>query len=69
MRSLTSAVAKRLSRKLLVATEERNKQVAAFKDVRDTIPKDAAKEYIRMVEAWEKDNTQPNPYEEPSNGT
>lgn len=68
-RGLTYVTAKRLSRKLLVATEERNKQVAAFIEVRDTIPKEAAKEYVKMVEAWEKDNTQPNPYEEPSNGT
>lgn len=55
-------------RKLLVAIEERQKQVAAFLDVRETIDRDAAKRYIAEVEAWEQDESLPNPYLMPRTG-
>lgn len=58
-----------LMRKLLIAIDERKTQVNAFLDVRATVDRDAAKKYIEEVEAWEKDDTLPNPYLVPRTGT
>lgn len=55
-------------RKLLVAIEERQKQVAAFLDVCKSVDRDTARQYIAEVEAWEKDNSLPNPYHVPRTG-
>lgn len=57
-----------LMRKLLIAIEERQRQVNAFIGVRDTVDRDAAKGYIAQVEAWEQDPSLPNPYLVPRTG-
>lgn len=55
-------------RKLLIAIDERDKQVKAFTDIRDTVDRGAAKTYIAEVEAWERDDRLPNPYLVPRTG-
>ena len=55
-------------RKLIIAIDERNCQIDAFKDIRDSVPKVTAKEFLKEVEAWEKDQTKPNPYSLPEKG-
>lgn len=57
-----------LMRKLLIGLDERQTQVNAFLDMRATVDRDAAKRYIEEVEAWEKDDTLPNPYLVPRTG-
>lgn len=64
-----------LSRKLLIAKEERDVQVRVFNEIRDTIPSDAAEEWVEEVAAWEKERklpvksqTAPNPYVVLKNG-
>ena len=57
-----------LMHKLLIAIEECKTQVDAFLDVHATVDRDAAKRYIEEVEAWEKDDTLPNPYPVPRTG-
>lgn len=64
-----------LSRKLLISKEERDVQIRAFNEVRDTIPPDAAAQWVGEVLAWEKerklpvkDQRAPNPYEMLKNG-
>jgi hypothetical protein len=54
---------------LIIAQDEQNFQVEAFKEVRDSIPKATAKEYLAEVEAWEQDQSLPNPYALPTKGT
>jgi hypothetical protein len=55
-------------RKLIIAIDEQNCQIDAFKDIRDSIPKATAKEFLKEVEAWEKDQTKLNPYSLPEKG-
>lgn len=55
-------------RKLFIAIEEHKTQVDAFLDVCATVDMDAVKRYIKEVEAWEKDDTLPNPYLVPRTG-
>ena len=56
-------------RRLIITQEERNFQVEAFKEIRDSIPKVTPKEYLTEVEAWEQDQSLPNPYALPTKGT
>ncbi|KAK7028695.1 CxC2 domain-containing protein [Favolaschia claudopus] len=51
-----------LQRRLLVAIAERDRQVAAFKDVSKTIEKEVRESWRKMVKDWEADSTQLNPY-------
>lgn len=64
-----------LSRKLIIAKEERDVQVRVFNEIRDTLPPDAAEEWVQEVTAWEKqrklpikEQTAPNPYVMLKNG-
>ncbi|KAF7972629.1 hypothetical protein HWV62_17380 [Athelia sp. TMB] len=61
-----------LSRRLLVAKEERDVQLAAFDDVRKTVDPAQAETWINEVKEWEKqrntDHNHPNPYQLPSEG-
>ncbi|KAF7327199.1 CxC2 domain-containing protein [Mycena kentingensis (nom. inval.)] len=57
-----------LQRRLLVAREERRRQVAAFQAVSEGISPALQKEWKAQVRAWQDDKTQPNPYVLPSSG-
>ncbi|KAF7327202.1 CxC2 domain-containing protein [Mycena kentingensis (nom. inval.)] len=57
-----------LQRHLLVAREERRRQVAAFQAVSEGISPALQKEWKAQVRAWQDDKTQPNPYVLPSSG-
>ena len=64
-----------LSRKLIIAKEERDVQLRAFAEVRDTVTPQAAEQWVNEVKAWEKERIlpvknqkAPNPYELPKNG-
>ena len=41
---------------------------SAFTKFNNTFPVDVVKKWEKMVEAWDKDQTQKNPYEEPVAG-
>ncbi|KAJ7138480.1 hypothetical protein C8R43DRAFT_1089333 [Mycena crocata] len=51
-----------LQRKLIVAIAERDRQLAAFESVSQTVERDLKKEWVNMVDRWEADSSQPNPY-------
>ncbi|KAJ6528210.1 hypothetical protein B0H19DRAFT_1083730 [Mycena capillaripes] len=51
-----------LRRKMVVAIAERDKQIAAFKIVSKTIDGDVKKTWRKMIEDWEADPSEPNPY-------
>lgn len=55
-------------RKLLVAIDEQQTQVNAFVSVQETVDRNAAKKFIKEVEAWEADNSLENPYLVPRTG-
>ncbi|KAH7904935.1 hypothetical protein BJ138DRAFT_1106403 [Hygrophoropsis aurantiaca] len=52
-----------LSRRLIVAIAERERQVNNFREVTDTLSVAVVKEWKGMLKSWEKDKSQPNPYE------
>ncbi|KAK6996601.1 CxC2 domain-containing protein [Favolaschia claudopus] len=52
-----------LPRKLVVAIDERDSQVAAFAQVDATLEDDVRAEWQSMIEAWEADRERKNPYE------
>ncbi|KAJ7149525.1 hypothetical protein C8R43DRAFT_1128520 [Mycena crocata] len=52
-----------LARKLVVAMEERDTQVAAFNEVDSTLRKALRKEWKKIVTDWKADKTKRNPYE------
>lgn len=45
------------------AVDERTKQVAAFEAFDSTLPVEQTTEWTCLVQAWEKDPTQLNPFE------
>ncbi|KAJ7626008.1 hypothetical protein FB45DRAFT_1030326 [Roridomyces roridus] len=51
-----------LSRKLIVALAERNKQVESFKEVNSTLAKDLREKWIQQIREWQRDHSKPNPY-------
>ncbi|KAJ7893749.1 hypothetical protein B0H13DRAFT_1625094 [Mycena leptocephala] len=51
-----------LQRKLVVAIAERDRQVAAFKEVSKTVERDVKAMWKGMIEAWLADPSKPNPY-------
>ncbi|KAJ7126214.1 hypothetical protein C8R44DRAFT_618370 [Mycena epipterygia] len=51
-----------LQRKLVVAIAERDKQIAGFERVTQTVTKVVQKGWRKMIEEWEKDASKPNPY-------
>ncbi|KAJ7708001.1 hypothetical protein B0H16DRAFT_1746369 [Mycena metata] len=48
--------------KLILAIDERNCQVAAFKEVDQTLSKNVRKEWQKKIDNWKADRTKPNPY-------
>ncbi|KAJ7036476.1 hypothetical protein C8F04DRAFT_954001 [Mycena alexandri] len=51
-----------LARKLIVAIDERDRQVEAFKEVDRTLRSEVKKEWQAKIDAWRVDRSQPNPY-------
>ncbi|KAJ7744427.1 hypothetical protein DFH07DRAFT_963653 [Mycena maculata] len=52
-----------LPRKLILAIDERDWQVAAFKEVDSTLKKELKKSWQKKIDEWKDDPTKPNPYE------
>ncbi|KAJ7829911.1 hypothetical protein B0H13DRAFT_1655417 [Mycena leptocephala] len=52
-----------LPRKLIVAIDERDRQIAAFKQVDSTVRSAIKKEWQKKIDDWREDRTKPNPYE------
>ncbi|KAJ6481585.1 hypothetical protein C8R47DRAFT_933115, partial [Mycena vitilis] len=52
-----------LPRKLILAMDERDRQVAAFTEVDRTLKKELRKKWQAKIDAWKKDKAKPNPYE------
>ncbi|KAJ7106119.1 hypothetical protein C8R43DRAFT_906260, partial [Mycena crocata] len=52
-----------LPRKLVLALDERDRQVAAFQDVDDPLPSDVRQKWQKVIDDWVRDPTMPNPYE------
>ncbi|KAF7294276.1 CxC2 domain-containing protein [Mycena chlorophos] len=57
-----------LQRRLVVARDERARQIDAFQAVSDGVAADVQKEWKRMVREWQADDTKPNPYVLPTKG-
>ncbi|KAJ7705153.1 hypothetical protein B0H16DRAFT_1482433, partial [Mycena metata] len=51
-----------LPRRLILAIDERDRQVAAFQEVDSTLRSEVRKEWQQKIDAWKADRTQPNPY-------
>lgn len=51
-----------MPRKLILAIDERDRQVAAFKEVDQTLSKSVRKEWQKRIDDWKADRTKPNPY-------
>ncbi|KAJ7847056.1 hypothetical protein B0H13DRAFT_2362609 [Mycena leptocephala] len=51
-----------LPRKLILAIDERDKQVAAFTQVDSTLKKELRKTWQIQIDEWRKDKSKPNPY-------
>jgi hypothetical protein len=58
-----------LMRKLCIAIDERNSQISCFEEIKNSIKKATVKGFKEQVEAWEKDQTKPNPYLTPKKST
>ncbi|KAJ7717597.1 hypothetical protein B0H16DRAFT_1740547 [Mycena metata] len=52
-----------LSRKLILALDERDAHVEAFRQIDSTLKGDLRKEWQQKIDDWLKDNAKPNPYE------
>ncbi|KAJ7065916.1 hypothetical protein B0H15DRAFT_926024 [Mycena belliarum] len=52
-----------LPRKLILAIDERDRQAAAFRDVDSTLRSSLRETWQKKIDTWQKDRTQPNPYE------
>jgi hypothetical protein len=48
---------------LIVAIDERDRQIAAFKQVDSTVRSAIKKEWQKKIDDWREDRTKPNPYE------
>jgi hypothetical protein len=51
-----------LARKLIVAIAERDKQVAAFRDVDSTLDRSLRRDWKQRIQDWVVDRSKPNPY-------
>ncbi|KAK6967159.1 hypothetical protein R3P38DRAFT_3244632 [Favolaschia claudopus] len=51
-----------LPRKLVVAIDERERQVAGFEQVDETLDQDTRKEWQAIIDCWQRDRTLKNPY-------
>ena len=56
------------SSRLKKALIMRTRHGSAFTKFNNTFPVNVVKKWEKMVEAWDKDQTQKNPYEEPVAG-
>ncbi|KAJ7197993.1 hypothetical protein GGX14DRAFT_374552 [Mycena pura] len=52
-----------LRRKLILAIDERDRQVAAFREVDSMLKKDVRKTWQKKIDDWNADKSKPNPYE------
>ncbi|KAJ6451528.1 hypothetical protein C8R47DRAFT_1229790 [Mycena vitilis] len=52
-----------LPSKLVVAIDERDRQVAAFTEVDRTLKKEIRKKWQKQIDVWKADKSRPNPYE------
>ncbi|KAK7019006.1 CxC2 domain-containing protein [Favolaschia claudopus] len=52
-----------LPRKLIIAIDERDRQVASFEEVDRTLNVELRQEWQDMIDAWNADRGKPNPYE------
>jgi hypothetical protein len=48
---------------LIVAIDERDRQVAAFKQVDSTVRSAVKKEWQKKIDDWREDRSKPNPYQ------
>jgi dethiobiotin synthetase len=53
---------KTLVRKLLIAVEERDHQIACFKEINSGLDYVTRQDWESRVQAWEGDRSKPNPY-------
>ncbi|KAK7002264.1 CxC2 domain-containing protein [Favolaschia claudopus] len=51
-----------LPRKLVVAIDERDRQVAGFQQVDETLEEETRKEWQDVIDCWQRDRTSKNPY-------
>ncbi|KAJ7820051.1 hypothetical protein B0H13DRAFT_1661106, partial [Mycena leptocephala] len=51
-----------LPRKLILAIDERDRQVAAFREVDRTVKKEVKSGWQAQIDAWRADKSKPNPY-------
>ncbi|KAJ7020488.1 hypothetical protein C8F04DRAFT_1214081 [Mycena alexandri] len=51
-----------LPKKLILAINERDRQVAAFKEVDKTLKRETRKTWQKQIDEWVTDRTKPNPY-------
>ncbi|KAJ7716210.1 hypothetical protein B0H16DRAFT_1801736 [Mycena metata] len=52
-----------LPRKLIVAVDERDRQVAAFQQVDATVRSESRREWQQKIDDWRADRSKPNPYQ------
>lgn len=57
-----------LSKKLVIAKEERAAQIYNFQEIRDTVSKESATVWIKEEVAWQANRSLPNPYDLPDDG-
>ncbi|KAK6967162.1 CxC2 domain-containing protein [Favolaschia claudopus] len=51
-----------LPRKLVVAIDERDRQIASFRQVDESLEDEVRKEWQEIIDNWQKDRTMKNPY-------
>ncbi|KAJ7709331.1 hypothetical protein B0H16DRAFT_1480957 [Mycena metata] len=57
-----------LPRKLIIAIDERDRQVAAFQQVDSTLRTQLKRDWQKKIDDWCRDRTKPNPYEQENEG-
>ncbi|KAA1478738.1 hypothetical protein DENSPDRAFT_788380, partial [Dentipellis sp. KUC8613] len=65
----TISMGKQLARSMADAVYMREEQSLHFQDLKSTFPEDVVERWDNMIEAWDSDQSQPNPYEEPEKET
>lgn len=66
--NLFNVSADTLKRRAEDAIKNRQEHVNAFKEFDAALPPSTTKEWTKQVQAWERDSTQPNPFEPPKKG-
>ncbi|KAK7031679.1 CxC2 domain-containing protein [Favolaschia claudopus] len=51
-----------LPRKLVVAIDERDRQIASFQQVDETLEEEVREEWQEVIDSWQRDRTKKNPY-------